>query len=112
MIELTGIAKVLTNGGPLDKTFAMTTSVHARIGVSEEFAKFVLDSVKAFKKGDWGDIDPNDKELNDADRINIDNGSFGRIIASYDAVIGATITPRIWIVEDNTSITVLYPEEY
>jgi hypothetical protein len=112
MIELTGIAKVLTNGGPLDKTFAMTTSVHARVGVSEEFAKFVLDSVKAFKKGDWGNMDPNDKELNDADRINMDNGSYGRILASYDADFGAGDSPRIWIVEDNIAITVLYPEEY
>ena len=108
------IAKVLTNGDPLDKSLRMTSAVYRRVELNnfEEFAKFVFDSVKAFKKGDWGNIDPNDKELNDVNRINMDNGSFGRIIASYDADFGAGDSPRIWIVEDNTSITVLYPEEY
>lgn len=63
----------------------------------------IFGALKRHQSGDWGDLCPEDKALND-DAVR--NG--GRILSCYD------LNVRIWIINEynRRQTTVLLPEEY
>lgn len=81
-----------------------TQSINELLSEDEEFARFVTDSLKRHFQRDWGDLDEEDKKLND-DAFK--NG--GRLFSAYKN--GET---KIWIITeaDRLVTTVLFPEEY
>ena len=56
-------------------------------------------------KGDWGDLDPSDKQANE---MALENGA--RLLSSYDLPIGE----KVWVITeaDRSSTCVLLPSEY
>lgn len=82
-----------------------TRGVNERLTEDEEFAKFVMNSLKRHSRGDWGDdLGDADKKLNDEA---LKNG--GRLFSAYKNGVD-----KIWIITeaDKTATTVLFPEEY
>lgn len=69
-----------------------------------EFAKFIGVSMARYQNCDWGEMDLEDKELNDS---SLSGG--GRIFAAYE-----NDAYRIWIITewDRSVTTILFPEEY
>lgn len=102
-----------------------TATVNEHVAISTPFAKFYVESLRAFFKGDWGQVDPEDANLNDEDARRLDEGHYGRILASYpipDAIADLDLQgmdkgfndtpPRLWIIRDTQAVTILYPYEY
>lgn len=91
----------------------MTRGVADKIARDEEFAKFVVNSMGRYKKGDWGDLCEDDKKMNDDAIANGDD----RILASYifdpndDDTFGEG---KIYIITewDRSATTILFPSEY
>ena len=81
----------------------MTRGVNDLVADDSRFAKFVWDSLKKYRAGDWGDLCDEDKRLNDEA---IDNGS--RILAAYEGMY------KIWVIteHDRSATTILFPDEY
>jgi len=81
----------------------MTRGVNDLVADNEHFAKFVWDSLKKYRAGDWGDLCDEDKRLNDEA---IDSGS--RILAAYEGMY------KIWVIteHDRSATTILFPDEY
>ncbi len=69
------------------------------------FAKFVNESLRRHMKGDWGDLDKEDKQENE---LSLKEGY--RLFSAYEA----TCLPKIWIITeaDRSATTVLFPSEY
>ena len=88
----------------LGKVYA-TKNVTERAEASPQFFDFCHDSLRRHMSGDWGNLDPEDAELNDA-AINSDT----RIISVY--IFSSDVT--LWIITeaDRSSTTMLFPEEY
>lgn len=59
-------------------------------------------------RGDWGDVDPEDRETNDASL------RYGNRVVSCYEVYEAGARARVWVITeaDRSSTTVLLPEEY
>jgi hypothetical protein len=72
--------------------------------LNEDRYRAVVECMKRHATGDWGDVPPEDKEMND---FGVDHGN--RLLSSY-TVEGVTI----WIITeaDRSSTTVLFPDEY
>lgn len=70
-----------------------------------EFEKFVKDSLSRHIKGDWGDIHPGDKGLNEQALKDGD-----RLMSVYKH----SKLPTIWIITEwnRSATTVLFPSEY
>ncbi len=83
----------------------MTRGVNDRIADRTDFAKFVCKSLARHRKGDWGELCAEDKNLNDLD---LKGG--GRIFSAYEA----SGLPKIWIITeaDRSATTILFPCEY
>lgn len=81
-----------------------TRGVNEKVADSLPFGKFVLDSLKRHRCGDWGDLPPEDKAENE---YSIEHGL--RILSAYDHPDG-----KIWIITeaDRSATTILFPEEY
>lgn len=81
----------------------MTRGVNDLVADDEHFAKFVWDSLKKYRSGDWGDMCKEDWHLNDEA---VSNGS--RILAAYEG------EHKIWIITewDRSATTILFPDEY
>ena len=81
----------------------MTRGINDLVADNEHFAKFVWDSLKKYRTGDWGDLCDEDKRLNDEA---IDSGS--RILAAYEGMY------KIWVIteHDRSATTILFPDEY
>lgn len=81
-----------------------TAGVYERLHEDYDFRHFVTKSIQRYMKGDWGEMDPEDKELNDS---SLSGG--GRIFAAYE-----NAAYRIWIITewDRSVTTILFPEEY
>lgn len=84
-----------------------TRGVYDLMDLEPEFLDFVLRSFARHFMGDWGDLDPEDKQLNDEAVVNGD-----RILSAY-------IYPdhedwKIWIITewDRSVTTILFPHEY
>jgi len=91
VVMTNGINNVITNGGNVadaDKVFDL------------------LECIDRHKRGDWGNLDEDDKMLNDSA---VEDG--GRIISAYE--IGENKV-KIWIITeaDRSYTTILLPEEY
>jgi hypothetical protein len=81
-----------------------TRGVNDKIAEDEDFPKFVWESLKRHKAGDWGDLCEEDwRENNKSLRQGF------RIFSAYQN--GKT---KIWIITEATRsyTTVLFPEEY
>jgi hypothetical protein len=65
----------------------------------------ILKALARHTKGDWGDLDAEDKELND---LAVLQGS--RLLSSYKTESGV----KFWIITecDRSYTTVLFPEDY
>ena len=81
-----------------------TRGVNDLVAKDEEFAKFVLESLKRHAAGDWGDLEEEDKKENE---FALDKHL--RIFSAYE-----TGPRKIWIItESNREVsTILFPEEY
>lgn len=81
-----------------------TRGVNEKIAYDEKFSKFVWQSLKRHRKGDWGDLCEEDwRENNKSLRQGF------RILSAYQN--GKT---KIWIITeaDRSYTTILFPEEY
>jgi len=70
-----------------------------------DFAKFAQQSLNRHVKGDWGDVDDEDKQSNDQA---LKQGT--RLLSAYEA----KGLPKIWIITeaDRSATTILFPDEY
>ena len=75
-----------------------------------EFAKFIQQSLNRHVKGDWGDVDKEDKDANDQ-ALKEDT----RLLSAYnDDHFPKNGVATIWIITeaDRSSTTILFPDEY
>ena len=87
-----------------------TRGVADLMAENEEFAKFVTVSLVRHLKGDWGDVDGEDKLANDEA---VKAGD--RILSAYnDDRFPKNGIATIWILTegDRSATTVLFPDEY
>ena len=89
---------------PLGRT-VMTRGVSGLIDKGKFPESFVQGCIDRHVDGDWGDMPPEDKELNDAG-INGED----RLMSSYTSVSGV----KVWVITewDRSVTTVLLPDEY
>ena len=68
-----------------------------------------LDFLRRHAQGDWGDLDPEDKAMNDAAVASGDD----RIFSAYK-ITGVPGENKIWIITERSRsyTTILYPHEY
>ncbi len=83
-----------------------TKGVDEMVGNDKNFAKFVVDSVQRHLNGDWGDLDREDKRLNERALAKGNDRLFSRYNYNDDVSI-YIITER-----DRSATTILFPEEY
>ena len=83
-----------------------TTRIADRIREDKEFNHFVFDSLERYKNCDWGDLDEEDKMMND-EALKCGD----RLLAAYK---NAEKDWKIWIITeaDRKTTTILFPEEY
>ena len=75
-----------------------------------EFAKFIQQSLNRHVKGDWGDVDKEDKDANDQA---LKEGT--RVLSAYnDDRFPKNGVATIWIITeaDRSATTILFPDEY
>jgi len=75
-----------------------------------DFAKFVQKSLNRHVKGDWGDVDDEDKQTNDQA---LKQGT--RLLSAYnDNRFPKNGIATIWIIieADRSTTTILFPDEY
>ena len=100
---------------PIGRVVA-TAAIAERMTNDHRFKKFCEDSLIKHMTGDWGDVDPDDKQQNDA---SADPENPGRILSVYNLtpellVPYYQIDKKIWIITewDRSVTTILYPSEY
>ena len=83
----------------------MTSGVNDLVADDEEFSKFVIKSLNRHARGDWGDVDAEDKQENE---LSLKAGF--RLLSAYEA----EGQPKIWIITESTreTTTILFPSEY
>jgi len=86
----------------------MTMGIAERIDQDTAFAMHVAHSLERYAKCDWGDLDPDDAEMND---LALKNGD-DRILAAYEHPEDPEY--KIWIITewDHSATTILFPDEY
>ncbi|AII60895.1 hypothetical protein [Dehalococcoides mccartyi] len=75
-----------------------------------EFAQFIQKSLNRHVKGDWGDVDDEDKQTNDRA---LKQGT--RLLSAYnDDRFPKNGIATIWIITeaDRSATTILFPDEY
>ena len=75
-----------------------------------DFAQFIQKSLNRHVKGDWGDVDDEDKQTNDQ---SLKQGT--RLLSAYnDDRFPRNGIATIWIITeaDRSATTVLFPDEY
>ena len=94
---------------PLGQVIA-TRGVHDLANENPEFAKFMQNCLNRHVKGDWGDVDEEDKQTND------DALKHGmRVLSAYnDDRFPKNGIATIWIITeaDRSATTFLFPDEY
>jgi len=75
------------------------------VAENADFAKFVMSSLSRHARGDWGDLDEEDKKENE---LSLKEGF--RLLSAYERAG----LPKIWIITeaDRSVTTVLFPDEY
>jgi len=92
----------------------VTAGLHQYCQQSDSLRRFCHESLSRHKKGDWGDCDPNDWDLNDQAAACEE----GRIISVYEFPLHLTSRiqlpdTRLWIITyPNAHTTLLFPHEY
>lgn len=83
----------------------MTCGINNMLAKSQKFCKEILDCMGKYKNKDWGDLEQEDKEMNDKA---IESGT-DRIFAAYNTSEG-----RIYIITewDRSVTTILFANEY
>lgn len=88
----------------------MTRGVLEEVADNEDFSAFVFKSLKRHINCDWGDVDDEDKEINDsALKHKL------RILSAYnDERFPKQGISNLWIITeaDRSSTTILFPDEY
>ena len=86
----------------------MTNGVAAKLDADHTFRDHVIRSLARYAARDWGDLDPDDAEMNELALKNNDD----RILAAYTHPAGADY--KIWILTewDRSATTILFPDEY
>ena len=86
---------------------AMTAGVNTRCTKDLKFNQFVLQSFGRHLKGDWGDLDDDDKRTNDAA---LKDGF--RLMSAY--FFNGNEEDKLWIITewDRSVTTILFPSEY
>ncbi|QBX63350.1 hypothetical protein [Dehalococcoides mccartyi] len=75
-----------------------------------EFAQFIQKSLNRHVKGDWGDVDDEDKQTNDQA---LKQGT--RLLSAYnDDRFPQNGVATIWVITeaDRSATTILFPDEY
>ena len=88
----------------------MTRRVNDLVADDEEFNKFVVKSLNRHAKGDWGDVDDEDKQTND---YSLKAGM--RVLSAYnDDRFPKHGIATMWIITeaDRSATTILFPDEY
>ena len=88
----------------------MTRRVNDLVADDEEFNKFVVKSLNRHAKGDWGDVEDEDKQTND---YSLKAGM--RVLSAYnDDRFPKHGIATIWIITeaDRSATTILFPDEY
>jgi len=93
---------------PLGKTVS-TAGVNARIASDVEFSVFVYQSLRRHAKGDWGDLEGEDKEMNE---IGLIKGKEGRLLSRYNFQSDRGLDIYIITEWDRSSTCILFPREY
>ena len=83
----------------------MTRGVNDWVARSARAAKAVLAGLRRHARGDWGDLEEEDREANDGALA-----SGERLLSAYSADDGT----KFWVITewDRSATTVLFPEEY
>ncbi len=86
----------------------VTSAVHNRMKEDKEFENFVFLSIVRHREGDWGDLDPEDAELNDQA---LESGE-DRLFSAY--IYNKEADDKIWIITewDRSVTTILFPSDY
>ena len=86
-----------------------TRGVYDLMDLEPEFLDFVLHSFARHFYGDWGDLDPEDKESNDEALLSGD-----RLVSAYEYPDPEHEDWKIWIITewDRSATTILFPYEY
>ena len=87
-----------------------TRGVYDLAAENTEFATFMRKSLDRHVKGDWGDLDDEDKQANDQA---LKRGT--RLLSAYnDARFPGHGVSTIWIITeaDRSATTILFPDEY
>jgi hypothetical protein len=105
-----------------DVKIVMTSGINERVAMDTMFAKHVTRALGRFFVRDWGQTHKADWVYNDQDSDALDEGNFGRVLASYSTMMtvgGIDIDMQeIWIIRNiaeangKQHITILFPEEY
>lgn len=82
-----------------------TRGINEKVSDSAKFSKEVLNAMKRYKNHDWGDLDAEDKQMND-DAIKYGND---RILAAYNTSEGEIYIITEW---DRSVTTILFADEY
>ena len=100
-------ASALVQTQPLFKMGAlvMTQGINKLVSDSEDFSKFVVESLNRHARADWGDLSEDDKDEN-----NFSLNKHLRIFSAYKY----NEDVRIWIITeaDRSVTTILLPSEY
>ncbi len=95
----------------------VTGGVDRTMGTDPGFAQFVANCLTRHQRGDWGDIEPADAEMN---RDALTNQS-GRLMSTYPLPEPTRVTTNfgpqtethLWVITDpGPTTTVLWPSEY
>lgn len=85
----------------------LTRGIADRMGTDMIFNSFVYTCLEKYMGGDWGDLDDEDKQVNE------DALKYGeRIFAAY--IFQKDTDEKIWIITewDRSVTTILFPSEY
>lgn len=89
-----------------------TAGIAEAMSSHEAFSSFVFNCLRRYVKGDWGEMEEGDIEMNN-ESVALDDG---RILASYDMPndIPIDYADKIWIITewDRSVTTILFPDEY
>ena len=92
---------------PLGQIVATPSALEALTAAGEQPSEFL----NRHQQGDWGDLDAEDKRLNDeAVAHEGDEDRQGRVLSAYHLKNGV----KIWVISewDRSVTTILLPEEY
>jgi len=84
----------------------ITRGVDQLLREDNGFSKFVANSFKRHCNGDWGDLDEEDKAMNESALKNGDDRLFSKY--NYNGDVSIYIITE-W---DRSATTILFPEEY